>query len=468
MMQAPRRRIEQASGKKQEPGEKMRSTGEQMDRRWYYLSLALLIAGIAFLQALLIVSGLLLLLVLALTDLWAHYCLQELSYQRALSQRRVVFGEEITLTLTIENAKLLPLPWIELEDRVPYGLEISGHELGHAGLRREAKMLEVLFSVRWYERVTRRYSISCTRRGVHTFGPSMLRSGDIFGFVNREIHLPNYQHLLVYPLVVPITSFGLPARHPFGDLRAPRRLLEDPARVIGVRDYMYGDSLQRVNWKATARTMQLQSKVYEATTTYTLTIFLNVHTTFDSYFGIHPELQELAICAAASISQWAIDQDFAVGLYANTIMSIPDDEQSRRDTEVESQETRIHRRRVHLPAAGSPEQFTRIMDVLARLQTYFGTNIEDVLLAEHTRLPAGATVVMITSALSEPLVDALSRTRQAGHAVAILFIGDTPPPISLGGITVYHLGGEQTWTRLTASYRADDVPTLEGLSSFSL
>src|SRR5579859_3329120 len=439
------------------PKRRIQTTGEGMDRRWYYLGLALLVAGTVFLQALLIVGGLLLLLVLSITDIWARYCLQELSYQRTLSERQVTFGEEITLALAMENAKLLPLPWIELDDRMPPGLTVKGETLSSAGMRRDMKTLECLFSARWYERVTRRYSISCTTRGVHTFGPAVLRSGDIFGFINREVHFPDYQYLLVYPLVVPITSFGLPARHPFGDRRAPRRLLEDPSRVIGVRDYVYGDSLRRVNWKATARTMQLQSKVYEATTTYTLTLFLNVYSTFDAHYGIHPELQELAICAAASVSQWAIDQGFAVGLYANTIMSIPDEEETRQDgggvehQEV-SAESQLNRRRVHLPAASSAEQLTRIMDVLARIQTYFGTHIEDVLLTERSRLPAGATVVIITSAVSERLVDTLSRMRQSGHSVAILFVGDASPPVSLAGTTIYYLGGEKTWESLIATY----------------
>src|SRR5205807_299467 len=106
--------------------------------------------------------------------------------------------------------------------------------------------------------------------------------------------------------------------------RAPRRLLEDPSRVIGVRDYAYGDDMRRVHWKATARTMQLQSKVYEATTTYTLVMFLNIATQLDAYFGIHPELQELAICAAASITDWALNTGYAVGLYANSIMYMPE------------------------------------------------------------------------------------------------------------------------------------------------
>src|SRR5438046_6868626 len=118
-----------------------------------------------------------------------------------------------------------------------------------------------------------------------------MRSGDVFRYLSNGETLANWQYLLVYPLVVPLTSFNLPARHPFGERRAPRRLLEDPARVIGVRDYMYGDSLRRVHWKATARAMQLQSKIYEPTTTYTLVLFLNLMAQFDLLHGLQPELQ---------------------------------------------------------------------------------------------------------------------------------------------------------------------------------
>jgi len=244
-------------------------------------------------------------------------------------------------------------------------------------------------------------------RGVHAFGPRWLRGGDVLRCLSREVELSNRQYLLVYPLVVPITRFGLPARHPFGDFRAPRRLLEDPARVIGVRDYQYGDELRRVHWKATARAMQLQSKVYEATTTYTLILFLNVVTQLDVYYGIHPELQELAICAAASVSAWALDEGFAVGLYANTIMHMPEvgmfadeggainreDAINRTSTGLESVlAEQVKRRRIHLPPSSSEEQRKRLMEVLARIQTYFGNPIEDVIQAERTRLPAGALV----------------------------------------------------------------------------
>jgi uncharacterized protein (DUF58 family) len=442
------------------------------NRRLYYLSLAIVLVAILLHQPLLVVVGLLILVVTGTTDIWARYCLRDLYYRRQFSEHRVLFGEEITLSLSIENAKLLPLPWLETEDSVPRSLLFPKGDM-HVSFRSNAAMLENLFSPRWYERITRRYTIRCNARGVHTFGPTTLRSGDVFGFLSREASLPNWQYLLVYPLVVPLTRFGLPARHPFGDHRAPRRLLEDPSRVIGVRDYAYGDEMRRIHWKATARTMQMQSKIYEPTTTYTLVLFLNVISQLDAYYGINPEVQELCICATASVADWAIDQGYAVGLYANTIMYMPEvglsadagEDLSQVNGEPGEQEqlpeqglkaaleAQLKRRRIHLPPASSEEQRKRIMEVLARIQSYFGSTIEDVILTERTRLPAGATIVVATSTISDLLLDALARVRQSGHAVTILYAGDTPLPTRLAGVTVYNIGGEGTWKELEAPYR---------------
>ena len=431
-----------------------------MKKQWYYLCIAIIIVGLLLRQPLLLVVGLLGALVLLATDTWAKYCLQDLRYQRQFSEQRVLFGEEITLSLSVENAKLLPLPWLEIEDSVPRTLTFTGRQL-RVSTTSNMVVLESLFSLRWYERVTRPYTVLCNARGVHTFGPTVVRSGDVFGFLNRQESLSNRQYLLVYPLVVPITRFGLPSRHPFGDNRAPRRLLEDPSRVIGVRDYMYGDDLRRIHWKATARMMQLQSKVYQPTTTYTLVLFLNVVSQLDAWYGIRPELQELAICATASVADWALNEGFAVGLYANTMMYMPEmgmlppthQEGEEKEQALEAVVAdQLKRRRIHLPPASNEEQRKRIMEVLARIQSYFGSSIEDLIQVERVRLPAGATVVVVTSTVSDPLLDSLARLKQSGHAVTILYIGDAPLAAKLAGVTVHHMGGEETWKELHAGF----------------
>lgn len=439
-----------------------------MNRNWYYACAGIILLALLLRQPLLLVVGLLGLLVLVTADIWGKYCLNNLRFQRELSEKRVLFGEEITFTVAVENSKLLPLPWLEVEDVMPSGLSIQGRRLRVNSTSNRA-VLENLFSPRWYERVTRRYTVTCSTRGVHTFGPTQMRSGDLFGFTDRQETFDNKQYLIVYPLIAPLSTFSLPARYPFGDRRAPRRLLEDPSRVIGVRDYSYGDDLRRVHWKATARTMQLQSKIYEATTTYTLVMFLNVATQLDAHFGVHPELQELAICATASVTDWALNEGYSVGLYANSMMYMPElgmKLPEKQDQNGQGQEASLEsaladmrkRRRIHVPPASNVEQRKRIMETLARIQGYFGTSIETLIQTERSRLPAGATVVIITSTINDPLLDELARMKQAGHAVTILMVGDQPMATHLAGITVYHLGGEETWREMIADYTVSKDP----------
>ena len=440
-----------------------------MNRRWYFACAGVILLALLLRQPLILVVGILALLVALAIDVWATYCLTDLRFERELSEKRVPFGAEVTLSATVENAKLLPLPWLEIEDTLSRTLSVRGRRLRVNPTTNRA-VLESLFSTRWYERVTRRYAVWCNTRGVHTFGPTNISSGDLFGFTERKETLENRQYLIVYPLIVPLSSFNLPSRHPFGDRRALRRLLEDPSRVIGVRDYVYGDDLRRVHWKATARTMQLQSKVYEPTTTYTLVMFLNVSTQASSSFGPYPnfnpheDLLELAICAAASVADWALNEGYAVGLSTNSFLYTPE-LGSEQDATTQHQDvnqqaamlqsstlTRFKRRRFQIPPASSEEQRKRIMEALARVQTFFSSSMEEMVQSEYAHLPAGSTVVVITSTISDPLLDALKRMRQAGHAVTILLVSDQPLTSRLAGIPVHHLGGEETWHKLTACY----------------
>ena len=223
--------------------------------------------------------------------------------------------------------------------------------------------------------------------------------------------------------------------------------------------------------------MQLQSKVYEPTTTYTMVIFLNVNTQFDTLHGLQPELLELAICAAASVSDWALNEGYAVGLYANTLMFMPEEQVHSNATseDEEKQEidatiaTQLKRRRIHLPPATSEEQRRRIMDVLARIQPYFGSTLEEVIHAERSHLPAGATIVVITRTVTDHLLDPLVRLKQSGHAVTILFVGDNPSPARLAGLSIYPIGGKEAWKRLVDAYgSASDTSSHPEKSSVGL
>jgi uncharacterized protein (DUF58 family) len=235
--------------------------------------------------------------------------------------------------------------------------------------------------------------------------------------------------------------------------------------MVGVRDYVYGDDLRRVHWKATARAQKLQSKIYEPTTVYNLVIFLNSDSKLDAHYALHQEWQELAICAAASIANWGLDEGYAVGLYSNSIMYLPEygmttlpktwDEQDSGEEEKPVEQTLLKyfsQKRVQIPPASHANQRRKIMEALARIQSSFGNRLEDLIEQERVGLPVGTTVVVITSSVSDPLLDALRHLKRAGHAVTLLLTGDQQIQFRLPDIPLHYLGGDETWQRLSAWY----------------
>jgi uncharacterized protein (DUF58 family) len=433
-------------------------------RPWYLVGVVLVLLSLAFHQPLLVVAGLLVIVLGAVPELWYRFCLSGVRVQRTFSANRAEVGDEIALTLTVENRKLLPLPWLEVEDEVPEeGLAIRGGHLETSA--KPLRMILVNSLALWaVQRVTRRYRVRCLARGAYTFGPLRLESGDPFGLLTREQTTESPVRLLVYPLVVPIEQLGLPARAPFGERSTPRRLIEDPLRTVGVRAYMPGDEPRRIHWKATARTGELQSRVYEPSAHHTLAIFVDARTYDNPVLGYDPALLELGICAAASIATWGIDHGFAVGLYANGTLTelgtlgSTSDQRDQRDADTPSPAPEFPQRRVlaeqqtrmRLPPSTSADQIVRAQEALARLIPYFAGPITDAFAREESRLPIGATVVYIgtSQALGIEGLERLRRMRARGHAVTVMLTGDDDLPASAGDIPHLRIGNAQTWERL--------------------
>ena len=385
------------------------------------LSLALLLVSVILRQGLLFVVSLILALTTLAAWLWDRYGLARVEYRRRFSQPRAFFGEEIGLTVEVVNRKLLPLAWLLVEDEIPSVLTpVAGRVT--SSLDKTRSRLVNLVSLRWYERVRRHYQIRCTARGYHAFGPVTLRSGDLFGFSQQERVLPGLEHLLVYPKVVPIDRLGLPSQDPFGDLRTRQWLFEDPQRTIGVRDYLPGDSPRRIDWKATARTHQLQVKLYEPTTTYRLIIFLNLNTIGPYWWwqAYDPDLLELAITTAASVAAWAVERGYQVGLSVNGREWMSDHQ-------------------VSIPPSRDPEQLTRVLEALAKLAPVAASPLEARLQSETARLAGGFTVVVVTAVLNEAIGAQLWALRAAGRRVGLLLIGDPGATPQLADIPVYRV-----------------------------
>lgn len=402
-----------------------------MTRRAWWAIGALTLMSVLLRQELLFLSSIILALLAGVASLWAHYSLVALTYRRHLGAPRIYFGEETDLRMEIVNAKPLPLPWLRIDDIIPATVTIATQQLEEEEGGQQRRLVSVL-SLRWYERVTRRYRVKGTQRGVWTFGPAQLRSGDIFGFDIRRTLVETSDTLLVYPRIVPVGALGLPARHPLGDLRSPRRVMEDPLRLMGVRQYVQGDNFRHIHWKASARTQDLQTKVFEPSASRPVALFLNISTTEHFNEGYDLELREFAITATASLARHLWLEGVALGLYSNTMIA----------------GTAQHLR---LRPRNHPEQLVEILAALARIdEARRRWPLEALLTLEAPHLPYGATIVVVTALLTKRLEQTLLDLRRREFGVVLIGLGEAKLARSLPNLHYHYLGGHEEWHELEA------------------
>ncbi len=258
------------------------------------------------------------------------------------------------------------------------------------------------------------------QRGVFQIGPVHLLSGDPFSLFDRKItHQDRHEILIVYPRIRTLPELGLPLKDPFGDQRVQRRLFEDPNRIMGVRDYSPQDSFRHIHWKATAHAGQLQTKVYEPTSSLRTVLCLNV-ATFEQYWrGVWPAMLEYEMEVAASLANWGLQEGHSVGMVANGTLAHAD------------QPFRI-------PPSRRPDQLPRILEALAAVSYFVSSSFDRFLIEESPRLPWGATLVLITPFVNDAIAGTVLRLRDSGRRLVLISLGKTAPPF-IRGVLAYHL-----------------------------
>ncbi len=109
---------------------------------------------------------------------------------------------------------------------------------------------------------TYHYELPTRRRGRFTVGPLMLERADPFGLVRRPLPTGDTASLWVYPKLHPARAIatGHPRHHHEGPTTDDS--LHGSADLRDVREYVVGDEVRHLHWKATARTGQLMVRDY--------------------------------------------------------------------------------------------------------------------------------------------------------------------------------------------------------------
>ena len=383
---------------------------------WIFLSSILIFIGLVASEGLLLVVGSLVIVLAMAARVWERYAFHSVTHSRTISRQRAFIGDTVDYTVSLDNDKVLPLIWVDIQDSFPDGLDLVGATMRGTGLESN-RQHAITTSLLPYQKATWKYSLKCTERGYHRIGPVHLRSGDIFGFSSAEIRYSECDHILVYPRVVDLEGVLFPPEHPLGDVRGSRPLYYDTSRAVGLREYQPRDPLKHIDWKATARARRLQTKVFEPVVSLNMLIVMNGSSRELTWQGSNRRLFERTVTLAASVASLADRRGYTYGVVSNAVASYSG-------------------KWINVPMGASSSQLAMTLEALAMAAPYVVAPLADVLNAERSSLPAGTTVLLVTPYLGDSLVKEITAFRDTGCPVMVLYAGDGLPDRDLGDITV--------------------------------
>jgi len=360
---------------------------------------------------------------------WAFLGAKGYQLRRNSRGLRQQLGHVFEERFELQNLFTFPRPWVEIRD--------DSLLPGPGGSR-------VMASIRGRE--LRSYSAYTllSKRGDYPLGPTSVYSSDPFGLFAFRTVFPAENSLLVLPYIEDLECFLFPpGLLPGGKARRQRSGAITP-HAAGVREYMTGDSLNRIHWPTTARRNRLMSKEFEEDPRADVWIFVDadrrVHsrieqehevTSVDQFWMmkhrpdqiIPPDTFEYTVSTAASIAQYYLHAGQTVGLAA------------------------IGQQSILLPAERGERQLGKILETLAFLESKGKLPLAGLVQSQIPHVLRGSTVVLITPACDSSVV----------HMVDELVYRDMRPVfISIDGQT---FGGSEDNVGLVSQLQKRRVPT---------
>jgi len=336
--------------------------------------------------------------------IYSRWGLTRIDYARSFSERAVFEGDKIEMTDEISNNRILPIPWLRLEASMNKHL-VFKKQSKHDSTIDHGSFHRTLFSLMPYQKVRRKQSLTCTKRGLYRFKAVAITTGDIFGFGESFESFSSPAEIVVYPHLLKMEDIPLPVHSWLGDITVRRWIMEDPFLRSGVREYAYGDPMNEVNWKATARTNRLQVNQNEYTADHELMIYVNFNQTGDIWRPINdPDLMEKAISYAATIAEHTMANGIQTGFGCNGYHD---------DQEWDS---------IRIEPENSNQQLTYIFETMARLKMDSKQSINTFLKEDIDDLRDGTDILLITAIMTDAIRENMSELEALGNAVEVLVL----------------------------------------------
>src|SRR5215211_646097 len=337
--------------------------------------------------------------VLALTYLWSRSSLRGVTVTRRVPSDRAQVGMIVSDQITVHNRSLIGKLWLEVRDHSSLP-EHGASRVVNLGPRK---------TIDWMAQTV------CARRGRFHLGPVSLRSGDPLGIFPAQLRLRGSIDLLVYPAVIDLPGFTLPASQLSGGPTPDRRTQTVTPMVTGIREYVQGDAFNRISWSATARLARLMVKEFDIDPTSDVWLVLDLHADYRTHAGYGrgdrfdeessvpveawlDSTDEYAVTIVSSLARSCLDQGRAVGMIA-----------SGAHYEV-------------IQADRSDRAYINMLEALAVVVADGHRPLSEVLVAESRRFTRNSSLIVVTSSTDPAWISALEMIKGRRALSSVVFI----------------------------------------------
>ena len=334
--------------------------------------------------------------------LWVKLSIAKLGLERRSRSLRDNVGDIYDEYFEVANNNPWHCPWVEVQNES--NLPSSAGSRLLVGIKRREKRSYIART--WLR-----------QRGSFSLGPTTFISRDPLGLFQNKKSFPAESHLVVLPMVVPISSFpNPPGMLPGGKIVRQKSLGITP-HAAGIREYAPSDALRRIHWQTSARRQKLMVKEFDQDPQSSVWIFLDAQSAvqaskedasqqddWDNWmlgnkpeFDLPPSTIEYAVTSTASLTHYFIKERRAVGLITSG------------------------QRNIVIPADRSSRQEEKILETLAYIQSEGKMPLEELVTVQAGQLMQGSSAILITPSVRPEIL----------HAIDILLRRNLHPTVVL-------------------------------------
>lgn len=365
--------------------------------------------------------------IILLSRYWNHNAFSSFDINTGISKSHAEFDEKISFNVELINRKFLPLVWLKLEHRVDKNLVFSAGQLIRENISRSYNFLQDYLSLKWFERVKRKYMFRVRHRGLYFLGQGSIIFNGILGLHYNIKKISRKKSFIVYPRIVPVQFSVIEESQLFGSTPQRGWLHQDRLNRVGTRPYVAADAVRDINWKTSARHNRLETNIYQPSLNKEVHLFLNnIHSRLE-----RQKLLEKQVLAAASLAERALRDDYSVGFYSNLIPVRGDE-----------------RYFIKIKADDNPGQRDKIMSSLALVQNYYILKMNNLMSLTNPALKSGSAVILITDRVTEKLHRILYAYNK-NYNLTVLYIGSQKSgEHKLSDIRELRVRGEGAWNEI--------------------